>query len=208
MPCLSLYLVIVDSSCDDCCKYIFTSRSCIGGGDHCGFVVCFSVIFPWVNDTDHQFVDFNIAQSFVVDLDYSSDNALYLVEADSLTSCKADKCFNSIFIFTSGGIWKPLVIIRSANSLARYLKYAGHSWIVHVRVLSGRLIDKCKNYQTFFQGCLTWIYYFYLYFIDLFLKYHNTRLELSINFLLSRVRHSTSCTYSETYPTCNLSKWI
>ena len=99
---------------------------------------------PWVNDTDPWFVDFNKAQ-FLFNLDYSSSNAIYLVEADFLTSCKADNCFEFVFRFTSNGILKPLVSIISTDSLAISVKYVEHSWIVRAHALYGKMLDDCKN---------------------------------------------------------------
>ena len=60
----TLYLVIVVSACDDFWRYIFTVRSCDGGGAHCEVAVCLLVGSPRFNDTDLQLIDFNISQGF------------------------------------------------------------------------------------------------------------------------------------------------
>ena len=60
--------------------------------------------YPPVNDTDPRFVGFNIAQSFLVNLDYSSSSDLYYVESDSLNSRKAANYSEFVFIFTSNAI--------------------------------------------------------------------------------------------------------
>ena len=130
-----------------------------------------------------------------------SFNALYSVEVDSITSCKSDNCFEFVSRFTVNGIWNPQVSTRFTSSLTRDVKYAEHSWIGHARALYGRLCYSCKKVLKFHQGCLTWVSHFNLSILAWFLKSDDPRLECSMNYLLSRARHSTSCTYEETHPT-------
>ena len=104
-----------------------------------------------MNDTEPLFVYFNIARSFLVDQD-SSSNKFYLMEADSLTSWKVSNCFGFMFSFTSNVIWKLLVSIQSRNSLDMSVKYSEHSWIGHALSLSVRLLDNSKIISIFMSG--------------------------------------------------------
>ena len=125
--------------------YIYVC-SCGDGSAHCKVLLCSSNSPLWVNDTDPWLFDFNKEQLFKFNLDYSSFNAFYSVEADALTSCKAANCFDSLFILTSNAIWNPPVIILPTYYLDRAMKYVEHSWKVHACALSGTLVDNCKKY--------------------------------------------------------------
>ena len=66
---------------------------------------------------------------------------------------------------------------------------------MHGYSLEGYLIS-AKTYQTDNWVCLTQASNVYISILDLFMKYDDTRIELSMDCLLNRVRHSTSCTYT------------
>ena len=105
------------------------------------------------------------------------------------------------------------MIILSTIYLYRDVKYAEHSCTGHACALYGRMIDNYKNLSNILSGLSFMSIPFYLSFLAWFLKYDDTYLELSMNCLLSLVRHSTSFTYVETHPTwiclqMNIRSWL
>ena len=89
---------------------------------------------------------------FVFNLGYSSSNALYSTDTESLTFLKLANCFDLMFKFTSNGILKPPVSILPINYLDRGVKYAAHIWIGRDCALSGRLLDNWKNLSNILAG--------------------------------------------------------